>query len=322
MSSPRDLYEYLKFRGIKEYIARAFLEVPREYFVFEREPLWQIYSDSVVITYEDEEIHTTSSQPSLMAQFMEELDIKEGSRVLEIGGGTGYNAAVMAKIVGETGLVVSIEYNKKIYDLGRKALERAGINNVIFLNKDGFEGEKEYAPYDAILSAVGVDFVPKNWFEQLKDGGRLIAPLNVKSSTFYQPTLLFWKENGWIYAKQRFATSFIKAGGKLGNLAERVYEMYHSLRCEDSIELPMAFESMGIVEVLSASVCRFGVEFFYADGKGKAKYSSGLWRGCGDLKRLSNIINELEKSKYPSLREALLKFDINRESFEVFREGF
>ncbi len=322
MPSAKSLYELLLSMGIKEEIARGFLEVPREYFVFERELLWQIYSDSVVITYEDEEVHTTSSQPSLMAQFMEELGIKEGSKILEIGGGTGYNAAVMAKIVGETGLVVSIEYNKKIYDLGKKALERAGINNVIFLNKDGFEGEEKYAPYDAILSAVGVDFVPKNWFEQLKEGGRLIAPLNVKSSTFYQPTLLFWKENGWIYAKQRFATSFIKAGGKLGNLAEKVYEMYHSLKCENFLEFPMAFESMGIVEVLSAAVSRFGVEFLFADGKGKAKYSSEFWRGCGDLNRLSNIINELEKNDYPNLSKVLLKFDLNRENFRIFREGF
>lgn len=186
------LFWILKKYGVSDHIAKAFLEIPREEFLTKSYPLSYVYEDIVLVSYDDGEEYSTSSQPSLMALFMEWVGLDKGMRVLEIGGGTGYNAAVMSRVVGEKGLVVSVEYSRKICEIAKRNVERLGIENVIFVCGDGYYGVPEFSPYDVIFVTVGVDEVPETWFTQLKEGGRVIVPINLKLSR-RQPAFLFKK---------------------------------------------------------------------------------------------------------------------------------
>ncbi|HEY8542430.1 MAG TPA: methyltransferase domain-containing protein, partial [Pseudothermotoga sp.] len=131
-----------------EEILEAFTKVPREVFCEYDYSMEVLYSDDVVITSKDGDNHSTSSQPSLMALFMKAVGISKGAKILEIGSGTGYNACVMSQIVGENGLVVGIEVNKKFFEHAMRASENLGIKNVFFINQDGALGCEEFAPYD------------------------------------------------------------------------------------------------------------------------------------------------------------------------------
>lgn len=322
MSSPRQLYDYLVRIGIRQDIARAFMEVDRAQFVPSDEKIWKIYSDEVVVTYWRNGVYSTSSQPSLMAEFMQEAEIRKGSKVLEIGGGTGYNAAVMSRVVGRKGMVVSLEYEQGIYEKGKQILEGVGFENLIYINRDGYEGALEYAPYDAIIVTVAVDFVPRSWLEQLADGGKIVVPLALKSVPFYQLTFVFKRVGTWFEGGERFITSFIKAGGVLGGLNERISAEFEKNTCEWQGELLMDRSGMWAVEVLSASVGKKGGFFIFADGEGKAIYKFSKWELCGNCERLERIVMELEKQRFPSMENAKVAFNINREAFRINREGY
>ncbi len=320
MSSPRQLYEYLRRIGIREDVARAFMSVDRAQFALSGESFEKIYSDNVVITYHDGKVYSTSSQPSLMAEYIQEAGIKRGSRVLEIGGGTGYNAAVMAEVVGKEGLVVSLEYDVGIYKRGKEILERQRYGNLVYLNRDGYDGAWEYAPFDAIIVTVAVDFVPLSWAKQLAEMGRIVVPLDLKSVA-YHPTFVFVKKGKWIEGRERFVTSFIKAEGKLGSLDEMVEKEYNALECDWQGEIYMDRSGMWAVEVLTASIGKIRGFFVFADGKGKAVYKFEKWRLCGNVDRLERVIMELERERFPGIERAKVAFDLDRENFSVTREG-
>ena len=116
---------------------------------------------------------SSTSQPSVMAAQLEALAPEYGQRVLEIGVGTGYNAALLGKIVGDKGQVISIDIDDSLVEQAKQHL--AQFHNVVALSGDGFLGEAEYAPYDRILATCSIRFVPRPWFDQLKIGGRLVS---------------------------------------------------------------------------------------------------------------------------------------------------
>ncbi len=316
MSSSKRLYEMLRRLGFPERIARAFGEVPREEFVEEKE---RAHLDSAILSYSDGKVYSTSSQPSLMAEYMRDTGINEGMKILEIGGGTGYNAAVLSKLVGEKGLVVSIEYEERICEKAKENLRRLGMDNVVFICGDGYHGYPDLAPYDAILVTVGVDEIPGSWIEQLKDGGKIIAPMNLLSIAFHQPLILFSKRRSMLRGIYRAATGFIKASGLLGNLNDRNLEKFSKIECEEDGWLEMDHRSMPILEILSASVSRFMGTFRFVDDNGKAVYRNGKWMVCGETPRLEKIILELERERFPTLIEASFSFDADRRNFSVER---
>lgn len=163
-------------------VEEALRLVPRHLFVPQVD-VKTAYNDQAVVTrWQDGEAISSASAPSIVALMLELLDLHPGQRVLEIGAGTGYNAALMARLVGESGSVVTIDIDDEIVQGAREHLEAVGIKNARVMCGDGALGWAEGAPYDrVILTAAVADLLPA-WHEQLVRGGRLVGPLELLRS--------------------------------------------------------------------------------------------------------------------------------------------
>jgi protein-L-isoaspartate(D-aspartate) O-methyltransferase len=161
---------HLKRRGIKETaIQDAFLAVPRECFVSE-EYAHLAYGDHPLPI----EAGQTISQPYIVALMMQAAGIKSGDKVLEVGAGSGYAAAVISRIAGR---VIAIERQHELVDVARERIQRLGYYNVEIVEGDGTRGCAEFAPYDAILAAASGSHIPAPLVEQLKRGGSIVMPV-------------------------------------------------------------------------------------------------------------------------------------------------
>jgi protein-L-isoaspartate(D-aspartate) O-methyltransferase len=169
-----------------EPVREAFLAVPRELFVPEfaaREGLGAVYRDEAILTKSGE--HgvplSSSSQPAIMALMLEQLELEKGMRVLEVGAGTGYNAALLSLLVGKRGRVVSVDVDAEIAAEARRALRDGGYR-VRVVHADGRAGVAQAGPYDRIIVTASADAVPRAWFEQLADDGLLEVPLRLNTA--------------------------------------------------------------------------------------------------------------------------------------------
>jgi protein-L-isoaspartate(D-aspartate) O-methyltransferase len=173
------LVDQLVQRGVinEPAVEAAFRAVPRHLFL-PGVPLDQVYQDQPIPTkYAHGLSISSSSQPGMMAIMLEQLALAPGHRVLEIGAGTGYNAALIAHLVGPTGLVVTLDVDADLAANAVAHLATAGVGNVRVVHRDGAFGFPPLAPYDRILATVGTwDIVPA-WQAQLAPRGRLVAPL-------------------------------------------------------------------------------------------------------------------------------------------------
>ncbi|HKR50711.1 MAG TPA: protein-L-isoaspartate(D-aspartate) O-methyltransferase [Pseudonocardiaceae bacterium] len=149
---------------------------------------WQelVGADEPVITQVDEGLtavgetgwspSSSCSKPSIVADMLDALDVHPGHSVLEIGTGTGWNAALLCRRVGLRGRVVSIEVDPLIAEAARAALTRTGYSPLV-ITGDGVEGYPDAAPYDRLLATAAVrDFVPRVWLEQTRPGGLIVTP--------------------------------------------------------------------------------------------------------------------------------------------------
>jgi protein-L-isoaspartate(D-aspartate) O-methyltransferase len=157
-------------RGIREpTILEAFRAVPREEFLADD------YRD---LAYGDHplpiEAGQTISQPYIVALMIRAAEIRPGDRVLEVGAGSGYAAAVMSRIAAE---VVAVERQGELVRIASERLARLGYDNVRIVEGDGTRGWEAGAPYDAILAAASGSHVPPAWLDQLADGGRIVLPV-------------------------------------------------------------------------------------------------------------------------------------------------
>jgi len=160
----------LKRRGIGEkLILDAFLEVPRECFISE-EYAHLAYGDHPLPI----EANQTISQPYIVALMIQAAGIGLRDKVLEVGAGSGYAAAVISRIAGK---VIGIERQHELVDVARQRMERLGFDNLEIVEGDGTKGWPEEAPYDAILAAASGSHVPKPLIDQLAPGGRIVMPL-------------------------------------------------------------------------------------------------------------------------------------------------
>jgi protein-L-isoaspartate(D-aspartate) O-methyltransferase len=178
----RQLVGVLRERGAvrTQRVAAAFVRVPRHVFVPDV-PATEVYTDrSIAIKLQDGIPISSSSQPAIMAEMVEMLALRGGERVLEIGAGTGYNAALLAELVGPSGLVVTVDIDDELLAAARRHLDDAGYPQVRTICADGVHGDPSRAPFDRIIATVGVDAVPAAWIAQLREGGRLVAPLTVR----------------------------------------------------------------------------------------------------------------------------------------------
>jgi protein-L-isoaspartate(D-aspartate) O-methyltransferase len=122
---------------------------------------------------------STISQPSAVAIFLEGFDLKPGMNVLEIGAGTGYQAALIAHIIGDSGSVTTIDIAESLIEKAQQNLSSQGISNVAVILGDGAVGFTASAPYDRIVATVGVREIPLVWITQLKEDGRIVVPLHL-----------------------------------------------------------------------------------------------------------------------------------------------
>ncbi len=164
-------------------VEAAFRTVPRHWFLPD-EPLKKVYADvAIAVKRGSEGLWTSSSsQPSMMAIMLEQLDFQPGMRVLEIGTGSGYNAALMAALVGPQGSVTSVDIQPDLVENARERLAAAGFGRVQVINADGGNGYPPNAPYDRIILTVAAWTITPAWREQLLDGGRLVLPLSLEGT--------------------------------------------------------------------------------------------------------------------------------------------
>ena len=178
----QDLVEYLKQANYLKtpLVEEAFIKVPRHLFL-PGEPLEKVYSDIAIVKKRGDEGQWTSSSsmPAIMAIMLEQLDLKPGQRVLEIGTGTGFNAGLIASIVGPSGKVVTMDIQPDLMDEARKCLDVAGYDWVQTVVGDGGYGYPDSAPYDRIILTVGSDVITTAWREQLRPGGILVLPFGI-----------------------------------------------------------------------------------------------------------------------------------------------
>lgn len=177
----RALVERLKGAGCLRTpeVEAAFLHVPRHLFLPDVEAGLAYRDEAIVTRVSDGVPISSSSQPSIMAIMLEQLGLRPGQRVLEVGAGTGYNAALLAHMVGEAGLVVTMDIDEDIVRQAREHLDAAGYGRVRVVCGDGWQGYPEAAPYDRIVLTVGAWDISPAWLEQLRPGGRLVLPLSI-----------------------------------------------------------------------------------------------------------------------------------------------
>ncbi len=190
----RKLVEELEAAGnlTDKAVRRAFLAVPRERFL----PgcsVEEVYVDKAIVTRKDAygAPVSSSSQPAIMAIMLERLELSPGLRVLEVGAGTGYNAALLSMLAGP---VTSVELEPDLAGAAAAALKSGGYP-VTVVAGDGREGWPAGAPYDRIVLTASTDTVCKPWFDQLVPGGLLQLPLHLEGPDL-QAVVTLRKEDG------------------------------------------------------------------------------------------------------------------------------
>jgi protein-L-isoaspartate(D-aspartate) O-methyltransferase len=196
----------IRGRGVSDSrLLQVMARVPRHLFVNERHK-WQAYDDHPLPIAEGQ----TISQPYVVALMTEALQLKPSDRVLEIGTGSGYQAAVLAELVKS---VYTVEIRKPLADSAAKLLAELGYRNVRVRYGDGYFGWEEAAPFDAIIVTAAANHIPPPLIRQLKDGGRLILPLG---STVYSQNLTLVKRKGErLNVEQLGSVAFVPMTGEV-----------------------------------------------------------------------------------------------------------
>lgn len=189
--SKKELISSLQKRNkIGKNVIEAFKKVKREQFVLEQY-LEHSYDDVALPIVGRQ----TISQPSTIAYMLDLLNVKPGNKVLEIGSGSGYNAALIAEIVGSKGMVYSVEFLDDLYKFAKKNITNAKIKNVKVIKGDGSKGYHKEAPYDRIIITAACPEIPGVLLEQLESDGAIVAPVG---SLEYQKMVRLKKKDGML----------------------------------------------------------------------------------------------------------------------------
>ncbi len=169
-------------------IIQAFIKIPRHLFIPEKY-LPHAYSDIALPSLGDQ----TISQPYTVATMLEALSPGLGDDVLDIGSGTGWTTCLLAEIVGKKGKVTGIDLENKLIEFARKNIAKTDLKNIKLVCGDGKKGYPTNALYDCVLINAACDSVPELVVDQVKLGGRIVAPVNANN---HQEMTLFQKING------------------------------------------------------------------------------------------------------------------------------
>ena len=196
----------MESRGIRDpKVLEAFKKVPRHEFVNES-LIDQAYSDHPLPIGDQQ----TISQPYIVALMTEALQIDSDDRVLEIGTGSGYQAAILAELAYR---VYTVERNRTLYEKARKTIEKLGYYNIICRYGDGTLGWKEESPFDAIMVTAGAPEIPGPLVDQLSIGGRMVIPVGSTSS---QMMIKLYRDEQGIHETELGGCRFVKLIGQRG----------------------------------------------------------------------------------------------------------
>lgn len=209
MNIKEELIEKWKKDGLvtDERLIDAFRKVKRESFILKKD-ISHVYGDYPLPILGGQ----TISQPTTIMTMLDALELKETDKVLEIGAGSGYNAALIASVCSR-GFVYSTEIVDELIDFARKNLKKAGIKNVEVLHSDGSFGLREKAPFDKIISTCACPEIPEPWLDQLKSNGIIVAPVGPMHS---QEMMKLRKAKGKIEIKTLGDFMFVPLKGKYG----------------------------------------------------------------------------------------------------------
>lgn len=201
-----ELSGYIKSVKVK----KTMLKVPRELFVPEKY-FNECYSDTPLPIPGDQ----TISASHIHATTLENLKLKEGDKVLEIGSGSGILLAYIQEIVGAKGKVVGIEINKDTYKFAKENLKKAGYKDIVLIHDDGSLGYPKYAPYDKIVVSAASPDIPQPIMEQLKTNGTLLI---IIGSPHGEQNLIKVKKtkSGKLIKRELLPVMFVKLIGRYG----------------------------------------------------------------------------------------------------------
>ena len=202
-------------------VEEALRAAPRHVFVPEASVEEAYDAGQVIVTkrHADGTPLSSASEPGIMAMLLEQSAVGPGQRVLEIGAGTGYNAALLSHLVGGAGAVTTIEYDAETAERARRALAAAGYANVRVLCGDGALGAPDGGPYDRVLVSTGAWDVPPAWLDQLVADGRLVVPLRLPG---WSLSIAFEPADGCWRSVSSRTCSFIPMEGAMGRARRRV----------------------------------------------------------------------------------------------------
>lgn len=172
-------------------VESAMRTVARHQFVPGIDPRLAYADEAIALKRHHGVVVSSISQPAMVASMLEMLEVEKRSKVLEIGTGSGYNAALLAELNGLQGLVVTIDVDRVLSGLAAVHLARNGYDSVEVHAADGHDGWPQAAPYDRIIVTASVETPEESWIEQLAEGGRMVVPLSRE-----QVAVAFVKING------------------------------------------------------------------------------------------------------------------------------
>jgi protein-L-isoaspartate(D-aspartate) O-methyltransferase len=273
-------------------VEAAMRTVPRHLFV-PSATVQEAYAQGGVVTHPgaDGRPRSMASAPPVVAQMLEQLDLQPGHRVLEIGAGTGYNAALLAHLASPDGVVTAIDIDQDVVDGAGTALAAAGFGAVRVACGDGEYGYHQAAPYDRIIVTAGAWDVPAAWTDQLAPGGRIVVPLRIRGLT---RSVALERQDGFLVSRSLQYCGFIPIRGA-GYCAEPTIKLRDdpevSVRLDDGMSvdadaLRAALDHPPVHQWLGVNVAEDAVgdvEFWLADLEGFCRLLTGGGPAAGGL---------------------------------------
>ncbi len=189
-------------------VIEAFKQIPRELFI-KKEHQGEAYGDYPLSIGEGQ----TISQPTTVMLMTQALELKEGDKVLEVGAGSGYQAAIISKIIGDNGKLISTEIIKKLAGFAKDNIKKLKLKNIKIINYDGSRGYEKEAPYDGIIITAACPKIPKPLINQLKENGIIAAPVGDMNE---QAMVKGKKKNGKLTEEILGEFMFVPMKGKYG----------------------------------------------------------------------------------------------------------